>query len=110
MYIYNEGVVFGLASHCYVITPAWQPIFVIWVRACHKLEPESIAMACSNTLPTNFGHENCRNKNRVVLHVVIHIYIYIYIHVYLNVTYTYTPIHVHKNNKTTHIHIYIYIY
>ena len=30
---------------------------------------------------TGFGNESCRDKNRVMLHVVAHIYIYIYIYI-----------------------------
>ena len=39
-HMYNEGVVFGLAYHYYVIAPALQPISAILVQAFHKLDPE----------------------------------------------------------------------
>ena len=88
--MYNEWVVFGLAYHYHVIAPALQLIFAILVQAFHKLEPECyrngllqhIAMACYST--TDFGNESCRDKNRVMLHVVTHIYIYICKHLSLS--------------------------
>ena len=39
-HMYNEGVVSGLAYHCYVIAPALQPISAILAQTFHKLEPE----------------------------------------------------------------------
>ena len=39
-HMYNEGVVSGLAYHCYVIAPALQPISAIVAQAFHRLEPE----------------------------------------------------------------------